>query len=418
MKFHRHQDLEIGFTSSFELQWTDKGSGASRDGAYWRPVLDSKSEMAAPNELGKVFKSVGDLGQSNYGDANGKAMSVMVRQTNDPGNAHSDPPVKPPTGFELVWTDHGSGADMDGSMWYPVPPDGYVTMGLVCNKGYEEPKIDPANPFVVCVRKDLVIPANVGEPIWGIFRDGVSSVFSKASHPVGYFLSSEICPPIASPGKVYFSPGTFIGHRQAADENIYALQLRLDEPSTPSSNPPRPQLDNYDAPSLYAKDTSVSQETLPWFAVKDPGLSRVQQMNSSPNYTMKRLNKFKLISHAYNDTVVEQTHEWKYTVGTSVEKTKAFSSTTGIELGVKSNFPGGEVSVTLSQSFTFTEENKESWSETTERTIPSKVPPKTAVAAYNVESSYTLHRQNGEQVGETVISNGYQIVWVQYPKHP
>jgi hypothetical protein len=67
-----------------------------------------------------------------------------------------------PLDYEKVWEDRGSGADEDGSFWRPLPPEGYVCLGLVAQRGWGKPGLD----VVRCVRFDLVAPGKLGDRIW------------------------------------------------------------------------------------------------------------------------------------------------------------------------------------------------------------------------------------------------------------
>jgi hypothetical protein len=387
-----YQDLEIGFTTSFRLMWNDERSGGSLDGAYWRPIIP-------PTMPG--FYPLGDLGWKGYGDVNGQAFIAIVH---DKGTGGNRPALKPPLKFEEVWSDHKSGAKRDGSMWRPVPPEGYVALGLVCNAGYSEP-----SPEVMrCVRADLVVPAIPGELIWDDRNTGASRDFG----------SWEIDAPGAPEGEIYFTPGTFIGQashtKPVRDNNAYALRLRLKE-TAPTNQMALPKLMNCEVPGLYAPDTLVTRADLPWFAVRDPNLSPLEQLAKSPTYLLERTNRFKLIDHAYNDTTLTQDLEWKHIVGTSLEKATSFTSTTGIELGVEAKVGVAKVSFKLTQSFTYSEGTTRAWSETTEHTVQAHVPSHAALAAYHVESSYILYRQDGSKVSGPVTCSTEQVVWTQFP---
>ena len=129
METFQFKDLRITFTTQFALQWSDKGSGGKHDGAFWRPV-------AAGNLNG--FYPLGDYGAGNYNDVNGQAAVAVVSDI----NGASGDALRPPLDYELVWTDTGSGSSRDGSMWRPIPPSGYVALGLVCNNGYDKPALE------------------------------------------------------------------------------------------------------------------------------------------------------------------------------------------------------------------------------------------------------------------------------------
>lgn len=137
-----------GTTSEFTSVWADHGSGADRDGAFYRP------------KTADGFYTFGDYGQGNYGDPTGTVLTISVAE--QPGE---EPALKAPTGFRLVWKDKGSGADKDGSFWAPTPPSGYVACGHVVQRGYDEPKVKDRTD-VVCLRVDLATQVDLGGLIW------------------------------------------------------------------------------------------------------------------------------------------------------------------------------------------------------------------------------------------------------------
>ncbi|KAF2519588.1 Vps62-related protein [Flavobacterium salilacus subsp. salilacus] len=145
--------IKISIVNSFKLAWSDKGSGGDMDGAFYNPI-----------DIPIGFHSIGSYGQSNYGSPSGSL--VVVKDIQDNVLEH-------PVDYKLIYTDKGSGADMDGSFWEPIAPDGYVAMGILCVAGYNKPD----NAAVVCLREDLVEEAQVGNLIWsdkgtGADKDG------------------------------------------------------------------------------------------------------------------------------------------------------------------------------------------------------------------------------------------------------
>jgi Vacuolar protein sorting-associated protein 62 len=146
--------LLVSSTSVYDWIYDDKGSGAKQDVTIYRP---------RPTEEG--YSIVGHYAQGNFSQPTGSSMIVKAINE-DPGS----PLLKPPSDFRSVWNDRKSGGDYDGSIWYPVPPDGYVTIGYVGQLGYERPSISN----YACVRRDLVEEATVGSPIWSDAGSGAA----------------------------------------------------------------------------------------------------------------------------------------------------------------------------------------------------------------------------------------------------
>jgi hypothetical protein len=147
--------LEVLHIDEFELAWNDSGSGADRDGSFYRP-------LAPPG-----FSVIGYYGQGGYGPPNG-VVAVVKELT--PGA------LAAPMGYQAVWTDSGSGSDRDGAFWRPIPPDGYVCLGLVVTgytfgTGYAQPSLDA----IRCVRRELTAPAGSDRSIWDDRGSGADS---------------------------------------------------------------------------------------------------------------------------------------------------------------------------------------------------------------------------------------------------
>ena len=137
--------LLLGTTSNYSWLYNDGGSGADMDGTLWR------SNPTDPN-----YYIIGDYAQGNYGNPTGP--TIIVTAINDPNNTL----LRPPIDYRQIWNDHGSGGDHDGSVWYPVPPDNFVSMGFVGQRGYDKPSI--AN--YRCVHHSQVVNDQTGSLIW------------------------------------------------------------------------------------------------------------------------------------------------------------------------------------------------------------------------------------------------------------
>eukprot|EP00271_Cylindrocystis_brebissonii_P008358 TRINITY_DN2254_c0_g1_i1.p1 TRINITY_DN2254_c0_g1~~TRINITY_DN2254_c0_g1_i1.p1 ORF type:complete len:1958 (-),score=356.45 TRINITY_DN2254_c0_g1_i1:258-5252(-) len=68
-----------------------------------------------------------------------------------------------PLGFDLVWRDTDSGAKTPVTIWMPRAPPGYLALGCVAVADYYEPE---ARGVVSCVRRDCCGPAPLGRIIW------------------------------------------------------------------------------------------------------------------------------------------------------------------------------------------------------------------------------------------------------------
>ncbi|WP_164931386.1 HBL/NHE enterotoxin family protein [Longirhabdus pacifica] len=134
------------YAPATQFVYNDKGTGSHQDGTVWRtPPIEG-------------FKSVGDYAQGNYDLSTGK---VIVLASNDKPNTQN-PVLKDPTDYELIWADHKSDGDMDGSFWKPLCSQGYTSLGHVATPNYNKPNTTQ----VTCVRQDFVAETSIGDLIW------------------------------------------------------------------------------------------------------------------------------------------------------------------------------------------------------------------------------------------------------------
>jgi len=169
--------LEIGKSCKFRLQYKDQGSGGERDVAIYDPRPDTG------------FRSIGSYAQGNYETPNGCVAVVKSLVERLP---NGKPPFAYPAGYDLIWEDKNSGADMDGSIWQPRSPDSdYVCLGSVGQRGYERPNITD----YACVHKCLVqTVAPPSAPIWTDAGTGAAAQITIYQLPVSQVIT-------ASPGR-------------------------------------------------------------------------------------------------------------------------------------------------------------------------------------------------------------------------
>ena len=74
--------------------------------------------------------------------------------------------IKPPVGYNLLWNDKGSGGSQDVTFWQVAPPAGYVALGDVAYPGYSKPPSEFTKKFA-CIRQDLVALGKLNDdPVW------------------------------------------------------------------------------------------------------------------------------------------------------------------------------------------------------------------------------------------------------------
>ncbi len=120
------QVLELVYVDQFTLQW------AGSNNAFYSPVVPDG------------YFSLGDYSQGDFAPASGFTFAAR---------ALVDDALKAPTGYAQVW------GGILGSLYRPVPPDGYVCLGLVAQAGSSTPDTER----VRCVREGLAVPARLGK---------------------------------------------------------------------------------------------------------------------------------------------------------------------------------------------------------------------------------------------------------------
>jgi hypothetical protein len=139
---------------------------------------------------------------------------------------------------------------------------------------------------------------------------------------------------------------------------------------------------------------------LPWFAVVDTGMSDPDRIVKSPLYTMVRTDQYVLSQFKNNNTNVPQSQSYSWMDGISAETVKSFANTVGIELGAEWSIVPKVLSVTakLSYSFTYTTSSSTGMQQSQTLTDVLQVEPNTAAAAYYLQSSYEISRQDGTRI--------------------
>ncbi|MBV4453871.1 MULTISPECIES: Vps62-related protein [Pseudomonas] len=395
MKPLQFNDLLISFTSEFLPLWNDKGTHAHKAVGFWRP--STTSDVLSP------FYALGDIAVGHYRNINQSRIVAVVSDANKADGTA----LRPPVDYHLVWHDEGTGAHANFSIWRPLAPQGYVTMGLVCGVGYDK----PSRHAVRCVREDLIVTAQVGELIWNDKGSGSANDLSLWS----------VTPPDAPAGEAYLAPGTFLGHDSYAKPGTETYSLRLALTAQLSDLPPPPALTGHESPSSDNEDAATLQVCeLPWFCVKDPELSAVEQLQASPTYRLERTDRHRLAGFGHNTGSTPQPFMWTADKGELGGNARALAFNTSVDLSKE--WPAHPqafemiFSAQLGREFTHTQRSAKGWSHSSPLEIITYVPPRKAVAAYLLHSEYCLLRQDGSQVSATVsYANGDHVYMSESP---
>ncbi|NUT75082.1 Vps62-related protein [Pseudomonas sp. C1C7] len=389
-------NLLINFTTEFHRIWDSKGSD-SKPGSFWRPT-------PAPDALPGYFP-LGDFAAPGFDNINGKIIvAVVCEGPAEDGDTSPDKALSAPDDFERVWKDSSSGADADCTVWRPIPPAGYVAMGMVCSNGRDKPLTNT----VRCVREDLVVASSVSREIWSDSGSGASQDFSAWA----------IEPPSAEAGEIYFSPGTFIGvksHGRPA-ANTAAYSLRAPIPMHIDTPPARPILLGHESPAPEEPAILTQTAHLPWFTVIDPALAPLEQFRTSPFYRLQRSDRYVLVGHGHNTGTTGQTFKWTAPRAQRMESLEAFTEVTTIR--VSSEWPlyvsnpmalhtllssSMRFSAKLGKAFTHTETSHIGWTTSAAVEVITRIAKKTSLAVHVIESGYRLLREDGTQVANDVL---------------
>jgi hypothetical protein len=388
-------NLLINFTTEFHRIWDSSGS-RSKPGSFWRPA-------PAPDSLPGYFP-LGDFATPGLDNINGNTIvAVVCEGIAEDGDTSKGKALSAPDDFERVWRDTKSRADADCTIWRPVPPAGYVALGLVCSNGRDKPLPNT----VRCVRADLVIAASISDMIWSDIGSGAKQDFSAWA----------IDPPSAVAGELYFSPGTFVGvnshTRPATHEGAYSLRMQI--PLQVDSAPAAPILSGYEAPATdeSAKVTKIAR--LPWFSVKEPDLTPLEQLRTSSFYRLERSDRYVLVGHGHNTGIAGQTFRWKAPRVQRAEMLEALTLATNVRLPSEwpsfvpstahlflLNTSSIKFSARLSKDFTHTEISHGDWTTCAEVVVITRAAKNKSVAVYVMQSDYKLLREDGTQVATDI----------------
>ena len=152
--------LRYTTTDHFDLAYSDRGTGAKRDLAVWRPSVSSS------------LRPLGFEATDEHREPDGRL--TLMRRTED---SRESKIYRTPVRYEQTWNDKSSGGKEDGSIWQPICRAGTVALGHVAKFGYSAP--DPDDPdenqalrLNRCLLDDYVVPSTIGRRIWSDSKSG------------------------------------------------------------------------------------------------------------------------------------------------------------------------------------------------------------------------------------------------------
>ncbi|NWL18428.1 Vps62-related protein [Pseudomonas umsongensis] len=371
-------NLLINFTTEFQRLW-DSGRSQAKPATFWRAA-------PAPDLLPGYF-SLGDLVIPGHDSINSKKVAVVVCEGPKSGESTKVNALSPPIDFEQVWRSAGSTTVADCTIWRPIPPDGYVAMGMVCSDR-EKPSLN----VVRCIREDLVVASTVGNLIWSDKSSGARQDLSAWS----------ICPPIAQKGEIYLSPGTFAGVRgYSKPTTLTTYSLRMNIPLQINPQLQAPVLSGIGQPAQLEKAETTYIAKLPWFTVIDPVLSPIEQLRTTPSYLLERTDQYVLVGSGHNEDAASKTFKWTVHRVQTRQSLTAFALVTSIEFDsewpINVQAPLINFSGRLDKKFAHADESG-GWSAHAATEVFVVVSKNRTVAVYQMQSNYRLLREDRTQV--------------------
>ncbi|MGW5820555.1 Vps62-related protein [Streptomyces noursei] len=402
----RYGALDIAVTSSFSTRWTDRGSGGVQDFSAHAPMIP----IADWNEGWRILAHVG---RRSHEALEGKFAVVMARGA-DPADAL----LKPPVDFQRIWTDEGSGAkDGNGSVWRPIPPDGYVALGDVWSSSWDKPAV----PGFACVRRSAVKghtyvrEGAIGSRLW----------YDQGTGAKAYCSVWPIVPPpypLDSTERLLLDVGGSVANDKWEEPNRTVYVLDLPAVVVKQEPAPRPVQTSHDFPDPRETPKVLDRQvTVPCTVVSDPGKTPGWQAANSPFYTMERRTSYFAQMHNDNSMggqVQEPTQS--VTTGVTESKSEEFSSKTGVTVTAKAGIEikalsaGVETSVTREIGYStrtevsVMEEQSFTW---TLRTLP-----KTSAVAWSPRHDIRAVRADGDPVAQAALVFDVESrTYTQYP---
>jgi hypothetical protein len=187
-----------------------KGGSVKSSSAYSEPVKNGPLEMMFTSSFKRIYTDAGTGGDMDLSIWTPNVPSGYFAIGHVATEGYESPQstivlVKAleanalayPVDYRLVWDDRGSGGNQNLSLWEPIPPAGYKAMGTVATTSYNKPSLEA----VVCIRADRVETGKAGDFIYNDRGTGADRDLSL------YKVS------ISSLG---FPTGTFTGHASHA----------------------------------------------------------------------------------------------------------------------------------------------------------------------------------------------------------
>ena len=165
--------LDTKSTCVQTLNWDDGGTGADLDGYFYIPIVGQSEYIIGGYASGKE-----------------KTSNSCVLTVSEPAKNPQGTPVLlvAPIDWKQIWKDKGSGAKKDGSMWEAIPPDSnYKCLGSIPQPGYDQ---KPKLPNYRCVHSSLTEKIVTNSLVWSDKGSGANKEVTMFTLPnTGSFIT-------------------------------------------------------------------------------------------------------------------------------------------------------------------------------------------------------------------------------------
>ncbi|MEV4502609.1 Vps62-related protein [Streptomyces klenkii] len=399
MATQEYGSLRLGFImTGSDVAYDSKGTGCNTFLVVFRPTSERTPET--PYHLGHVVVTGHDHDTWPY--------TLVV------GTAEgAEDLLAEPVGYERVWTDEGTGGELYGACWRPIPPAGYKALGYMFTQSYDTPTDSRG---LRCVREDYVQErAAIGDLLWD--DHGGGGDYDLALYPV------QAPKYDGEDAVLLIAPGTFIGvgNYDKPDSDPGANVLKVPAVEHDGSQAALPVMDSYGEPTQQTQPACDRSTLVPYTAVKDGAKDEQWKAENSPFYTVERWVSYSRILFLNNQSELVQPVSDTVTTGVSKSDTDTFSASVGIMVGFETgvDFLGEEAkvmgSITTTLGYESSHTTEFSYQESVERTL--NVAAQHAGAEYVASHEIRVMRADGTEVsgGSLSFDASDSYVILQYP---
>jgi hypothetical protein len=392
-KTHEYGDLIVTLTSAYDWRWSDRGSGAGRNGGFWHPQPQG------------ALRAGGSVGVGHYNDLRNNWAVLLIGDNPSKRPAGKGPAVQSPVDYQGLWNDKGSGSKDDGSFWRPVAPPGYITLGDVSWGGHGKPPVDQ----VWCLRADLVSD--------GVFKD--ASVWDdngSGANSDGSFW--EVIPRAGNSASEYIPvlAGTFrcnSGYNKPDPSLAKVPALYLPKPRKVfSPSPPDIKRDAIPETGETFSQAEQNAVTLPFTSFFDPNDRGSLDNIQDPFCTVTKVVSWLVLEKFPNYQASPYTQT--QSVMTGIKKTSSTTTTNTAGITISSEVGYGLAKWSVSLNYQFSLSTSSSFEEVQERTMTKTitVAPHTVAIAWAKRVIIQGVRSDGSRIADETSFNASEEIAV------